>query len=114
MTLSVLLACGLFLLGAASGGLLTHLKWRAVAQHIREEMTGQPGTALYDEKRLMNADRDSQTHTTIDAGAISNLVEEKQTEISQIHIEIDALRIVIGLLEENQGIEPKSYIAARA
>jgi hypothetical protein len=100
MIISIPLASGIFLVGAASGGLLAHLRWIAVAWHIRKEITEQLETALYAKRRLAESNRGYKTDTTTDLAAIRTIVEQKELEIAQTRAEIDALRTVIQLLEE--------------
>jgi len=100
MIISIPLASGAFLLGAASGGLLAHLRWIAVAQHIREQMTEQLGTVLYVNRKIAEPNGGYKTGGTTDSGAIRTVVEKKESEIAQTRAEINGLRTVIQLLEQ--------------
>jgi hypothetical protein len=81
-TFTIPLALGIFLLGAASGGLLTHLRWMAVAARIREQMAEQLGDALHAKRRLARVDWGGQSKTdrVVSQTAVASIREAERSE----------------------------------
>jgi len=100
VTFSVPLASGIFLSGAASGGLLVYIRWKAVAKQVREEMTGELEAALHAKRRVEQRDCGYEARSTGESMKIRKTIEQRKMEIDQIRAEIDALQTVIQLLED--------------
>ena len=109
MTFNILLASGLFISGAAAGGSLSYFRWKAVANNIRQQLTGQLETALYSKSRVEKQGYGEQLLSTKESTRIRKVIEQRETDIALTRAEIVALRTVVQLLEDPDAT-PGRYI----